>query len=307
MLALILAISATLVHGALAFTSRQGSRSLAVPIFTIGVAACCAAGARFGASAPGGASEGVVDGVSAAELIVAPLVLVMQCGCFRSLMVYSFEGVRIWALAGLLVVLGGLGLVDRVDALNAQLLLVLSLGVMWVIGSREHEARERDPESLPDWAGALAVLAGVGAAGLTGWAIAGGLDARIALGLVSANLLVWGLGVADPARLATGLLVAAGVGVGGANITRIVAGSMAQPEWASGDRAQAIALELSSRPYLPGFGSTLPDTMLLVLGVLLVVLAAESPERSANRRWLSAGIVLGLAGSQAVWMWVGAG
>jgi hypothetical protein len=238
----------------------------------------------------------------------------MLCGCFRALTSASFTGVRIWPLAGLVVVLGGLGLVDRVDALNAQLLLVLSLGVLWIIGSREHAQRdaEPDPESLPGGSGALAPLVGILAAGLTGWAILGGLDGggidgRIALGLISANLLAWGLGLRDPARLATGLLVAAGVGVGGANITRIVAGAMAQPEWGSGDRAQAIALELSSRPYLPGFGATLPDTMLLVIGVLLLVLAGESERKAADRRWLSAGMVLGLAGSQAVWMWVSAG
>src|SRR5690606_777557 len=132
------AISATLVHAALAFSSRRAWRSLAVPIFPLGIAASCAAAARVGDSAPGGQTGGAAGGVSAAELIVAPLVLVMLCGCFRGLTSASFTAVRIWPLAGLLVVLGGLGLVDRVDALNAQLLLVLSLGVLWILGSREH-------------------------------------------------------------------------------------------------------------------------------------------------------------------------
>lgn len=290
---------------------------MVVPIFTLGIAACCAAAARFGESVPGSPSAGVIGGASAAELIVAPLVLVMLGASFRCLISTSFAPVRIWPLAGLVVVLGGLGLVDRVDALNAQLLLVLALGVLWILGGQTQPKPEDDSPVRPDWLGLLTPLAGIGAAALIGWAILAGFGgaglgdpetaARLALGLVSVNLLVWAIGERDLARLATGLFIAAGVGIGGANLTRIVLGAMAQPEWASGDRAQAMALELSSRPYLPGFGATLPDTMLLVIGALLVVLAGESERQGTSRRWLGAGMVLGLAGSQVLWMWVSAG
>ncbi len=290
---------------------------MVVPVCTLGIAACCAAAARFGHSAPGSQTDAVAHGASAAELIVAPLVLVMLCASFRCLISTSFTPVRIWPLAGLVVVLGGLGLVDRVDALNAQLLLVLALGVLWILGGQAQQKPEDDSPVRPDWSVLLMPLSGIAAAALIGWAILTGLDgagldgretaARLALGLVSVNLLVWAVGVRDLARLATGLFIAAGVGIGGANLTRIILGAMAQPEWGSGDRAQAMALELSSRPYLPGFGATLPDTMLLVIGVLLVVLAGESERKGTSRRWLGAGMVLGLAGSQVLWMWVSAG
>lgn len=268
---------------------------MTVPIFTIGIGASCAAAARFG--------EPVPIGVPAAELIVGSVVLMVLLGAARHTLSEPAQPVNIWPLAGLIAILGGIGFADRVDALNAQLLLVLALTVLWsrTDGTPDHAARpsEVDPSGL------LGSLAGVLAAAMTGWAVLSGVDARIALGLVSANLLIWSIGARRPGVIAVAGIIATGIGVGCANVVRIVGGGMAQPEWGGGDRLEALGLEITSRPYLPGFGATLPDTMLLIIAALLVVLDGGSAG-AGRRRWVTAGMLIGLCSVQITWMWIGA-
>jgi len=296
MLALWLAISTVIVHAILVTRARATPSTVTVPVFTVCIAASCAAAARFGLPLP--------TGISPAEVIVSPLVFVMLIAASLRMLANTSAPVRIWSIAGLVFLLGAITAVDRVDALNAQLLLVLVLGLLW-IGSDRRSSDPSDAEGssrLP-W---LVSLSGVLAAAMIGWAILGGVDPRLALGLVAANLLVWAFPKRDIGSVAMAAVVSIGIGVGSANLVRVFGGAMAQPEWGSGLWTEAIALELVGRPYLPGFGAMLPDVMLLVIGVLLLVLASES-HAAAKRRWMAAGMLLGLAGVQITLVWVGSG
>lgn len=296
MLALWLAISTVCVHAILATRKPAAPSTVTVPVFTVCIAAACAAAARFGVPLPGG--------VSPAEVIVSPLVFVLFIAATLRMLGSDATPLRIWPIAGLVFLLGAMAAVDRVDALNAQLLLVLALGLLW-IGSDGQRSDAPDPDAAGHYPW-LVTLSGVLGAAMIGWAILEGVDARIAIGLVSANLLAWAWPQRDLASLAMTAVISIGVGVGSANLVRVIGGAMAQPEWGAGQMPEAIALELVGRPYLPGFGAMLPEVMLLVIGVLLVVLASES-NAAAKRRWVTAGMLLGLAGVQIALVWVGSG
>jgi hypothetical protein len=293
-LALSLAILTTLAFAALSWRARGSVRTSGAPIVVLGASASCAAALSVGET---GASVG------ASELIVAPMVLALLVALAKSAVTGGRLGVG--AVAGLIAILAGAGLIDRIDALNGQLLLVLALAVWWVVNSDEDRAR-RDDEGSRDRGAALAGLAGVVSGACIGWAVLDGASVLVALGLVSAHLVIWGLRQRDMASAATGAVIATGIAIGCANITRIVGGAMAQPEWGAGQRSQAIALELSGRPYVPGFAAMLPDVMLLIMGVLLALLGVE-PGAGRGRRITLASLIGVVALAQALWMWLGAG
>lgn len=293
MLAASLAILTTLAFAAQSWRAGASTRSSEAPIVVLGASASCAAALSIGErGAPVGASE----------LIVAPMVLALLVALAKG----AISGGRlgIGPLAGLIAILGGAGLVGRIDALNGQLLLVLSLAVWWVANSEEDRAR-RSGEHASSAGDALAGLLGVVSGVCIAWAVLDGASALVALGLVSAHLLVWALRQRDVAAAATGAVIATGIAIGCANITRIIGGAMAQPEWAGGQRSQAIALELSGRPYVPGFGAMLPDVMLLILAVLLAVLGLD-PGAGRARRVAMASMIGVVVLGQAGWMWLGA-
>ena len=285
MLSLSLAILTTLVFAAVSQRAGASVRSSGAPIVVLGVSASCAAALSIG--------EGAVP-IGASELIVAPMVLALLVALAKSAVTGGRLGVGVRA-----------GLVGRVDALNGQLLLLLALAVWWVVNSEEDRAR-RSGDAPRTGSDALVGLLGVVSGVCIGWAVLDGASALVALGLVSAHLIVWALRQRDVATVATGAVIATGIAIGCANITRIVGGAMAQPEWGSGQRSQAIALELSGRPYVPGFGALLPDVMLLIIGVLLAVLGLD-PGAGRTRRIAMASMIGVVALAQAGWMWLGAG
>lgn len=294
MLSLSLAILTTLVFAAMSQRAGASVRSSGAPIVVLGVSASCAAALSIG--------EGAVL-IGASELIVAPMVLALLVALAKGAVTGGRLGVGV--LAGLVAILGGAGLVGRVDALNGQLLLLLALAVWWVVNSDEDRAR-RSRDAPRTGSDALVGLLGVVSGVCIGWAVLDGASALVALGLVTAHLIVWALRQRDVATVATGAVIATGIAIGCANITRIIGGAMAQPEWDGGQRSQAIALELAGRPYVPGFGALLPDVMLLIIGVLLAVLGLD-PGAGRTRRIAMASMIGVVALAQAGWMWLGAG
>ena len=293
MISLAVAILSTLVYAAAALRSRGSARSVGAPIVVLGGSAACAAAGGVGDSSAG---------VSVAEVIVAPLALVLLFVLARAAMTGHRLGTA--AMAGLIAILGGAGLIDRIDALNAQLLLVLSLGVWWIVNADEERARRASDQPVErDVSAALTAIAGFASGASIAWAVFDGQHSAILLGLVTAHLLVWGLRQRDAASAATGAVIAVGIAIGCANIVRIAGGAMAQPEWGGGDRAEAIALELAGRPYVPGFGAMLPDVMLLILGVLLATLCLD-PGAGRARRIALGGMIGGVGLAQAAWMWL---
>jgi len=289
-----LAILTTLLFAVVSQRAGASVRSNGAPIVVLGVSASCAAALSIG--------EGAVP-IGASELIVAPMVLALLVALAKSAVTGGRLGVGV--LAGLVAILGGAGLVGRIDALNGQLLLLLALAVWWVVNSEEDRAR-RSGDAPRTGSDALAGLLGVVSGACIGWSVLDGASALFALWLVTAHLIVWALRQRDVATVATGAVIATGIAIGCANITRIIGGAMAQPEWDGGQRSQAIALELAGRPYVPGFGALLPDVMLLIIGVLLAVLGLD-PAAGRARRIAMASMIGVVALAQALWMWLGAG
>ncbi|XOV75155.1 MAG: hypothetical protein ACFHWZ_17190 [Phycisphaerales bacterium] len=193
MLSASLAILTTLVFAAV---SRAGAsvRSSGAPIVVLGVSASCAAALSIGErGAPSGA----------AELIVAPMMLALLVALAKGAVTGGRLGVGV--LAGLVAILGGAGLVGRIDALNGQLLLLLALAVWWVVNSEEDRAR-RSGDAPRTGSDALVGLLGVVSGACIGWSVLDGASALFALGLVTAHLIVWALRSAmsrqwRPARL----------------------------------------------------------------------------------------------------------
>lgn len=300
MLALSIAILLTLVYAALSLRAGAREASLGAPAILLGVGASCAAAAGFGQA---GAAVGTA--VSAAEMIVAPVVLGMLAAGAIVLARSRTEGVRLWPAAGLVALLGAMALADRVDALSGQLLLVLGLGVLWIAtDNRSGDRRGPDAVSVV-LSGAVPALAGLAATASVGWAIVAGASAGWATALIALNLLVWVLARRDFSTVATALVIGVCISAGAANLTRIVGGAMRQPEWDGGEQSRAMAMELLSRPYVPGFSGTLPDAVLLVLGILIVVLGTESGTTQRRRRLLL-GMLLGVAAMQIGWVVIGA-
>lgn len=300
MLAISLAILLTVVYAVLSLRAGEREVSMGSPAVLLGVSAGCAAAAGFlpEPTPPATLTALLSGGAGPAELIVAPVVLGMLVACIGAVRTAREGVVRLWPAAGLVTLLGALALADRVDALNGQLLLVFGLGLMWLATDRREDGAggRQDPEP----GAAPAALAGLLATGTVGWAIVAGASPVVATGLVAANLLVWVLAQRDFSAVATASVVAVCIGSGAANISRIVGGAISQPEWNTGDRSQAIALELMSRPYVPGFSAMLPDVVLLVLGVLFAVLGTEDGT-GGRRRWLVLGALMGVLAMHIAW------
>lgn len=276
---------------------------MGVPVLLIGTASACAAAGAFWGGGPR---------LSPAMLIVAPVVL---AGMISALWVVrsARTGAAIWPGAVLVTVLGAMAMIDRVDALSAQLLMLLGLTIAWMstLTTPEPE-QETEPDTLPDtidrraW-GRRAAATGVLVALAVGWMILTGVSALLTLGLIATNLIVWALSRRDFGAVCTALLVGVCVGVGMANVVRIFGGASRQPEWGGGmggGYSESIAYELMGRPYLPGFSGMLPDVLGLVLALLIVVLATEESTTARRRRVLA--VLLGvLVLGQAAWMVIG--
>lgn len=288
-LASVIAIVFTLAYAAVSLRAGQRAASIGTPAVLLGVSAGCAVGAVFTADSPRGL-------IGPAELIIAPVVLAMLACCAMAVSTARGEGLRLLAAAGLLILLGSFAMIDRVDALSGQLLFVFGLALLWLHGSPPEEAEEGSG-SLPMVAG----LAGLIASAAVGYAIWSGAPPVMALSLVSANLLIWTIARRDFAPVATALVIGVCIAAGVANLGRIIGGATRQYEWAGGDWWRAIALELNSGPYVPGFSATAPDVLLLVLGLLLTVLASEGAPDDRRRPMLRF-MLLGVCGVQAGWM-----
>lgn len=298
MLPTILAILLTLLHASITLRLAR-VRSMGVPVLLIGTASACAAAGAFWGGGPR---------LSPAMLIVAPVVL---AGMISALWVVrsARTGAAIWPGAVLVTVLGAMAMIDRVDALSAQLLMLLGLTIAWM---STLTMPETEPEASPDvidrqaW-GRRAAATGVLVAFALGWMIFAGASALLALALIATNLIVWALSRRDFGAVCTALLVGVCVGVGMANVVRIFGGASRQPEWGGGmggGFSESIAYELMGRPYLPGFSGMLPDVLGLVLALLIVVLATEESTTARRRRVLA--VLLGvLVLGQAAWMVIG--
>lgn len=276
---------------------RAGRRSVSIgsPAILLGVSAGCAVAAAFRAEDP-------ASRIGPAELIAAPVVLAMLACCSMALAQRHERGLRLIAGAGLAFLLGALAMVDRVDALSGQLLFVFGLAMLWLHGMPKPPNDERDGDSArDDAASGFAGLAGLAVSAGTGLAIWMGAAPVLALALVSANLVIWAVARREFGPVAIAMVIGVCIAAGVANLARILGGAIRQPEWAGGDPTNALALELSSGPYVPGFSATTPDVLLLVLGLLLAVLGSE-PDASERRRSRLRTAVLMVCGMQAGWM-----
>lgn len=293
MTALTIAILLTLLHAAL--LRRCGTaRSMGIPVIFLTTVAGCIAASRF-IAAPSQTP------LTIAEAIVWPIVFAAAIAASRTLTPTPQPTTTIRGWTALAALLGIAAIIDRIDAFNAQLLLVLGLAVAWI--QTNQPAHSDRPNPSAQWA-ARAAAAGLLAALATGWAALTDAPAWAILLLIAINLSAWAIARRHFAAIGTAFFIATCTAIGISSLIRVLAGARTQPDWSGGANNQwtnSIALELLSRPYLPGFSQTTPEVVALVL-ILLFTIFATQPTATPQRRRLTSAAIMTIAGALLAWM-----